>query len=282
MILGHEFAGTVDAPAPGSGRFRPGDPVAVLPLIPCGDCPGCRMGEPFHCARYQFLGSRNDGGFAEFCLVPEQNLFALPPGLELRVGAFIEPIAVALHVARRSGFRPGGAALVLGAGAIGLLVALWLRVLGAGQVTIADVRAESLELARRLGFADVFDPTQAPAPQSAAFDAVFEAAGSGRALLAAVDRVKDKGTITVVGRDTADTTLPVAAFERFMRKEASLQGCWGYNLSGEEGFLYNALAREAFPIQPMITHEVDLEDAPEVIAGMVRRDFYYCKVLLRV
>lgn len=284
MILGHEFAGTVDAPAPGSARFRPGDAVAVLPLIPCGDCPGCRMGEPFHCTHYQFLGSRNDGGFAEFCLVPEQNLFALPPGLELRVGAFIEPIAVALHVLRRASFQHGGTALVFGAGAIGLLIAFWLRVFEATRVSIADLRKESLELASRLGFADAFDPSRAqPAGQSAPelFDAIFEAAGSGKALLAAVEKVRDKGAITVVGRDTADTYLPLPVFERFMRKEISLHGCWGYNLAGQEGFVYEALRRGAFPIQPMITHEVELEDAPRIIVGMVRREFYYCKVLLR-
>jgi L-iditol 2-dehydrogenase len=287
MILGHEFAGTVDTPAPGLTRFRPGDAVAVLPLIPCGDCPGCRLGEPFHCTRYQFLGSRNDGGFAEFCLVPEENLFPLPPELDLRVGAFIEPIAVALHVLRRSGFQPGGTALVFGAGAIGLLVALWLRAFDAAQVAVADLRAESLELARRLGFGEAFNPAESPDEPAAAappeaFDAVFEAAGSGKALLAAVERARDKGAITVVGRDTRDTNLPLAVFERFMRKELSLHGCWGYNLRGEEGFVYEALRRGAFPVQPLITHEVELEDAPRIIGGMIRREFYYCKVLVRI
>ena len=104
MILGHEFAGIVDEPAPDSERYRGGEPVAVLPLIPCGDCPGCDRNEPFHCERYQFLGSRNDGGFAQYCLVPEENLFPPPPGFDLRWGAFLEPLAVGLHVVRRSGF----------------------------------------------------------------------------------------------------------------------------------------------------------------------------------
>jgi L-iditol 2-dehydrogenase len=305
MIIGHEFAGTVDTPAPGSTRFRGGEAVAVLPIIPCGDCPGCRQGDPFHCIRYQFLGSRNDGGFAEFCLVPEENLFPLPPELDLRVGAFIEPISVALHVMRRSGFQPGHTALVYGAGAIGLLVGLWLRAFGAARVAMADLRAESLELARRLGFTEAFNLAEPPgkpeaaaagaprsshtagqsAPPAAApesFDAVFEAAGSGKALLSAVERTRDKGAITVVGRDTADTHLPLAVFERFMRKELSLHGCWGYNLRGEETFVYEALARGVFPVQPMITHEVELEDAPRIIAGMIRREFYYCKVMLGI
>lgn len=116
MILGHEFAGTVETPALGSARFRTGDCVAVLPIIPCKACEGCQTGDPFHCRNYQFLGSRNDGGFAEYCLVPEENLFRLPAGVDFRAGAFIEPIAVALHVVRRSGFQKGESALVFGRG----------------------------------------------------------------------------------------------------------------------------------------------------------------------
>jgi L-iditol 2-dehydrogenase len=286
MILGHELAGTVDEPAPDSKRFHAGDPVAILPLIPCGECPACRDGEPFHCSRYQFLGSRNDGGFAELCLVPEENLFPLPPEMDLRVGAFIEPISVALHVVRRSGYRPGAKAVVFGAGAIGLLIALWLRAFGASRVAIADIRAESLELARRMGFTEAFNPG-APASGGSmiapgTFDVAFEAAGSAKALAAAVELVRDKGTITVVGRDTRDTNLPRTVFERFMRKEIGMNGCWGYNLRGDEELLAEALRRGDFPVQPMITQETTLDEAPRLLAGMINGDFYYCKAMVTV
>jgi L-iditol 2-dehydrogenase len=278
MILGHEFAGSVLTPARGSSRFSKGDPIAALPLIPCGRCAGCLSGEPFHCSSYQFLGSRNDGGFAELCLVPEENLFALPPGLDPRLGAMIEPLAVGLHVVRQSGFQAGQSALVYGAGTIGLLVAFWLRELGAARVAVADVRTESLALARALGFDEAVDAgSQTP---NGPFDAVFEAAGSGRALTSAIDQARDKGTLTVVGRDTADTLLPHAAFERFMRKELRLFGCWGYNLRGDEDMLYKTLARDSLPLGRMITREVGLDGAPGTIEQMINRQFHYCKVLV--
>ena len=284
IILGHEFAGTVDAPAPGSTQFATGDPVAILPIVPCGTCAGCRSGEPFHCSSYQFIGSRNDGGFAEYCIVPEKNLFPLPPDLDLRTGAFIEPISVALHVLRRSGFAAGQSALVFGAGAIGLLIGLWLKVFGAAHIVFSDLREESLELARRLGFEETVNP-EAMVPGAASpggFDAVFEAAGSSRALLAAIDHVRAKGSITVVGRDTADTQIPLAMFERFMRRELTLRGCWGYNLAGDEAFLFHTLREGRFPIGPLMTHEVELEEAPTTIASMIRREMYYCKVIVRI
>jgi L-iditol 2-dehydrogenase len=279
MILGHEFAGVVEVPAPDSARFKAGDPVAVLPLIPCGTCAGCQMGEPFHCANYQFLGSRNDGGFAEYCLVPEENLFLLPSGLDLRHAAFIEPMSVALHVVRQSAFTAGQSALVFGAGAIGLLVGLWLKVFGASRVVMADLRNESLALCRALGFTEAVNPSALDPREK--FDSLFEAAGSSRALLSAIELAREKGRITVVGRDTADTVLPHASFERLMRKELSLQGCWGYNLNEDRPFLYDVLARGVIPAGKLVSHEVDLEQAPQTIAAMIEKKFYYCKVLIR-
>ena len=85
MILGHEFMGVIDTPAPDSEKYKGGEMAAALPLIPCGQCPGCRESEPFHCENYQFLGSKNDGGFAEYCLVPKENLFHLPDKIDVTV-----------------------------------------------------------------------------------------------------------------------------------------------------------------------------------------------------
>jgi threonine dehydrogenase-like Zn-dependent dehydrogenase len=187
---------------------------------------------------------------------------------------------VGLHVVKRSGFRAGGTALVFGAGSIGLLVGLWLRALGASRVVMADVRAESLVMARRLGFTEAVDPAAPSFAELPAFDAVFEAAGSGKALVAAIDKTRELGALTVVGRDTADTRIPLASFERLMRKELTLQGCWGYNLRGEESTVTDALGRGAMPVVPMVTQEVSLEEAPGLIAGMIEGRFYYCKAMI--
>jgi L-iditol 2-dehydrogenase len=281
IILGHEFAGFIETPAPGSPRFQRGQAVAVLPLIPCGNCAGCRSGEPFHCVNYQFLGSRNDGGYAEYCLVPEENLVALPEGVSPQEGAFLEPLAVALHVVRRAHFMAGQTALVFGAGPIGLLVGLWLKVFGARQVVMADVRADSMALARRLGF-EVVDASQIDPATAPRFDLCFEAAGARAAQLAAIQLTRPKGEIVVVGRDTQDTVLPHKSFEVLMRKELSLVGCWGYNFAREQEFVLEMLRQHRFPLTDLITHEISLDQAPAVIRAMASGDMYYCKVLIKL
>jgi len=280
IILGHEFAGVIETPAPGSKQYRRGERVAILPIIPCGDCPACDRHEPFHCQQYQFLGSRNDGGFAEYCLVPEQNLFRLPTEADLCCGAFLEPLAVALHVVRRSGFTAGQRALVFGAGTIGLLIGLWLKVFGAGQVVMADVRPESLDVARRAGFEKVTDPAALDSASLPAFDVTVEAAGASSALIAAIEKTKDNGTIAIVGRDTGDTVIPLPIFERMMRKEIDVRCCWGYNVNGEEDFLREMLRQGRFPLQQLITHHISLDEAPDMIQAMAERSIYYCKVII--
>ena len=283
MILGHEFAGVVETPAPHSKRFRGGEQVAVLPIIPCGDCWACDEHEPFHCKDYQFLGSRNDGGFAELCLVPENNLFELPEGVAPRLGALIEPLAVALHTVRRSGYSGSGSALVMGAGPLGLLIGLWLKMLGADRVAVADVREASLDVARRMGFEETVHLADDNwTGKGGSFDFVFEAAGAQAALLHALELARDKGTITVLGRSTTDTVIPHENFEKFMRKELRLIGCWGYRFDGEEPVVRQALADRRFHLDPLITHEVSLAESPGIIREMIDKSIYYCKVMINI
>jgi threonine dehydrogenase-like Zn-dependent dehydrogenase len=281
MVLGHEFCGEVETCARESGRFKGGERVAVLPIVPCGRCEGCQVG-PFHCRQYQFLGSRNDGGFAELCSVPEENLFRLPDAVDLRLGALVEPLAVGLHAVQRSGFISGGAAMVLGAGPIGLVIALWLKAFGARRVAVADVRPESLDLARRCGAEEVIDARQWTPSDLRPFDVVFEAAGSRLALHHAIEAACRQGTVAVVGRDTQDTALPLPLMERFMRKELTIRGCWGYDLRGEEPRLQRMIVTNQEALSALITREVALADAPAVIRQMLERRFYYCKVLVRI
>src|SRR3989338_9284916 len=233
-ICGHEFMGYIEEPAPGSKKFKRGDRVAVLPLIPCKKCAQCEAGHYFHCNGYNFIGSRTHGGFAEFCLTPEENLFHVPDGIDERIGDFMEPIMVALHTVRRSGFKKGENAVVFGAGNIGILTAMWLRNLGAERVAIVSRSENSIVTARACGFKHVIKAVDGNFDQYKDFDHCFEAAGSTEALIHAIEKVKRRGTITVIGRDTKEMNIPLKIFEQFMRKEVVLKGCWGYEPAEKE------------------------------------------------
>ncbi|MDU3068062.1 MAG: alcohol dehydrogenase catalytic domain-containing protein [Escherichia coli] len=63
ITLGHEFSGYIDAVGSGVDDLHPGDAVACVPLLPCFTCPECLKGFYSQCAKYDFIGSRRDGGF---------------------------------------------------------------------------------------------------------------------------------------------------------------------------------------------------------------------------
>ena len=279
MILGHEFSGTVYEPSNKEGSLCKGTPVAVSPIIPCGICNGCLTIGPFHCSNYQFIGSRNDGGFAEFCAVPEDNLVMLGSINDLKAGCFFEPMAVGLHAVRKSGFKAGKSAIVFGAGPIGLLIGLWLEEFGASRVIMADIKTKNVEMAKDFGF-EAVDLSKVDISDLDMVDFAFEAAGSGKALNDAISILNGNGTLTVVGRDVNDTVIPVGAFEKLMRKEIRVLGCWGYDIRGEQAFVSKILSKNTKRLEKLISHVVPVEEAEIAINDMCNQNIEYCKVII--
>ncbi|MGI6490635.1 MAG: alcohol dehydrogenase catalytic domain-containing protein [Sphaerochaeta sp.] len=277
VILGHEFSGTVYEIADGHA-FNVGDRVTIVPIIPCGHCDGCVNYGPFHCTHYQYLGSRNDGGMSEYCLVPIENMRKIPDLVSLQLAAMIEPLMVGYHVVKRSGITPGKSAVVFGAGAIGLLIAFWLKELGVEDLTIVDIRSFSINLAKEMGFHSVVQP-QEIAELRNRFDFGFEAAGAQSALLSMIDLVKPKATISVVGRDTHDTLLPLKKVETLMRKELTVQGCWGFDDS-DIPFILETLSSTRIDLEKMITSLVPIEESEKTVRKMLNHEFQYVKVMI--
>jgi len=281
MILGHEFSGIIDTPPKGSTRFKKDDPVSVLPIIPCGKCEGCLIKGPFHCTAYQFIGSRNDGGFAELCAVPENNLFPLPSAEFLMTGALTEPISVGLHTVRRSGFKPGKSAIIFGAGPIGLITGIILKDFGVSRLVIAELRENNLKIAASLGIGEAINPEVTPFDSLGSFDYAFEVAGSSVALVNAISLLSRKGTLTIVGRDTKDTEIPLKSFELMMRKELDIKCCWGYDNKSERELLTDLIKNNSTLFERLVTHVVTLEESPEIIRAMYQKKLDYCKVLIK-
>ncbi len=279
FICGHEFCGTVyDA---SSSSYTQGQRVAILPLIPCGSCIMCKKEELFHCKNYDFIGSRRDGGFAEFCLVPQENVFRLPNHVEFETGAFIEPILVSVHVLRTAQINSQDSVLVIGAGPIGNLTAQWAQIFGAKRVLITDLREKSLNIARSCGLQAI--PSHgAEMKSNGPYSLIVEAAGSNKALETTLEQIDHKGRIVVVGRETGDTVVKRSVFEGFMRKESSIIGCWGYKIKDDEQIVHHTLKKNLLKIQPLISHRFFLSEGVKIVEEMWEKKFFYCKVLFDV
>nr|WP_221380661.1 alcohol dehydrogenase catalytic domain-containing protein [Actinoplanes polyasparticus] len=187
LIIGHEFAGRLAEPA---GGLAAGTPVTVEPLLWCGRCPACLRGARHVCERLRMIGIDEAGAVAEQVSVPAELLLPLPPAMDLRFGAFVEPLAVAVHAVRRSRLRLGEVAVVVGAGPIGLAVALCARLAGAAEVLVVEPAAMRGERARALGF-EVVD--------SAVGQVVFDTAAVPSVAASTTGWVEPGGRIVFVG-----------------------------------------------------------------------------------
>ena len=202
LVMGHEFSGTI---VKGHSTLAAGTPVTVYPLLSCGHCDPCKNGYAHVCNTLKLIGIDCYGGMADYVKVPEDKVLPIPEGFSLKLGAFIEPVAVGVHAVARSRYRPGDTAVVYGAGPIGLCVAGCLSYFGANRVIVIEANPHRLEVARQMGFtvidavkddlrAKVLDYTQG---RNA--DLAFDCAAHPSVHTSILDILRVQGTGVVVG-----------------------------------------------------------------------------------
>ncbi|KAK9450189.1 chaperonin 10-like protein [Limtongia smithiae] len=140
IVLGHEFSGIVLSVGSDVTNVKPGDNVCVEATLACGKCGPCKEGRKNLCVLGpSFYGlSGWGGGMAEKVVIPCDQVHKLPPGLGLDLGALMEPLSVAWHAIKLSGFEAGKTALVLGSGPIGIAAILCLQALGASATYVSE------------------------------------------------------------------------------------------------------------------------------------------------
>ncbi|MBI3991588.1 MAG: galactitol-1-phosphate 5-dehydrogenase [Candidatus Omnitrophica bacterium] len=293
-IPGHEFGGEVVELGKGvPAGIKPGQNVAVVPCIPCGKCFWCKKGEYFQCENYNYLGSRCDGGFAEFVKVPAGNLVKAPAKLDDELPAFVEPAVVAEHCLwRAGGIKPGQSVAVFGLGPIGNLVAQWAKASKAGRIFGIDIDENKIAIARKTGIKDLFNAKETDPIKSIlgitdnkGVDLAVEAAGSSRALENCFKAVRKLGRVALVGRIENEVRMSPETYALILRKELVLTGSWGYRFNN---FKYaewyntlNAMKKGELNVKPLITHRFPLSKAREVFEMLYLKKEPYMKVLFK-
>lgn len=195
VIPGHEFAGHVVAVGAGVTAIHEGDFVAVDPNVSCGKCRWCREGRPNLCVALEPIGVSRPGAFADYVAVPTRNAYPVPEALGHGVAAMIEPLACVLNALWASRGVRDRSVLVMGAGTMGLLLAVVCQREGA-EVTVCDPMLAKHEIARRAGLSRIVSPDGLG---DEVYEVVFEAAGVGPALVSGYERVAPRGTLVQVG-----------------------------------------------------------------------------------
>lgn len=280
-VLGHEFSGEVVAIGLGVPQgWKIGDRLCTLPYIGCGSCLNCLQGAPWQCPSKRIIGFEIPGGYAEFTRVHVNEAVKLPPTVSWHEGALVEPLAVGLHGVRLARSIACRNVLVVGAGPIGLSVALWCRFFGARNVIVSDLRLGRRELALQVGatgFVDAAGDVNAQFREHAGGEpeVVFECVGVPGIIARCIDLAAYGSEMVVVGFCTQpDTFVPAQA----MVKEIGMKFSIGNDKSDFQ-FIVEMLAARRIDVKPMITGVVGFDHFPERFEGL-RKGGDHCKLLL--
>lgn len=279
ITLGHEFSGYVESCGADIADLKAGDAVACVPLLPCFTCPECEKGYYSLCKRYQFVGSRSEGGNAEYIVVKRANLFRLPAEMTIEDGAFIEPMTVGLHAFHLASGCEGKNVIIVGAGTIGLLAMQCALALGASSVTAIDINDDKLALATTLGASRVFNSRTLGADDilSALSDRrfdqlVLETAGTPQTVSLAIDIAGPRAQIALVGTLHHDLTLSATTFGKILRKELALLGSWMNYSAPWPGDEWSTAARllteKKMQLEPLIAHSGDSESFARAVQAL--------------
>jgi threonine dehydrogenase-like Zn-dependent dehydrogenase len=260
VVPGHEYAGEIAALAADVTGFRTGDRVAVDPNLPCGTCPSCRKGLTNLCRDLKAYGVSHDGGFAEYSVVRADHLHAIGD-MPYHIAALAEPLACVLNGLGAAGLRHGAPmprdALVIGAGPIGLFLALSLKAEGAENVTVADINESRLAFAAELGLGGIVSGSEALAARRRSYDFVADATGIASVVEGMIDLVADGGTALVFGVCAPDARISVAPFEIF-RRQLKLVGSHSLNRNIPDAL--DILKRDDGRMAKLVSHRLPLAD----------------------
>ena len=293
-IPGHEFSGKVVEAYDETGAVWVGKRVGVFPLIPCKECACCKNKQYEMCGNYNYLGSRCDGGFAEYVAVPVWNLIELPENVSYEEAAMLEPASVALHAVRRLNLEAVSSVAIFGLGTIGIVIAQWLHILGVKTVIATGHNVKHGAVMKQVAmssyiYVDASDILSVPEQMmkltdGCGVDAVLDCVANSDSLEDALSCVKAGGQIVVVGNPKGDISIEKNSYWKILRKQIRMTGTWNssFTHSNDDDWhrVLQASADGKLHLKELITHELSFDELHKGLAIMKDRTEYRNKVMI--
>ncbi len=275
--LGHEFTGTVERVGAGVQWLREGDPILAVPSAPCGECSPCRHGLENLCDNIS-SATIAMGAFADCIRIPahvvRRNVFPRPRGLDLRHAALLEPLTCVVAGIENLDLARRETVLVLGAGPIGLLYVVLLKIRGVPRVVVVGKRAVRLRAAEALGADIVIDLEEVQVQEALAEIAphgvctAIECVGRPDAWVTAMDSVRKGGEVMFYGGCASGTTVPLDT-RRIHYDALTLKGAFHFTPS-DVRIALDLIQRGALPLDALVTGEFPLERLQDAFSTLER------------
>lgn len=259
LIPGHELSGVVAAVGDEVTGFSVGDRVTADPNLACNRCENCKRNAPNQCLNWEGIGVTRPGGFAEYVIFPESNVYAIGD-LPFDRAAFIEPLACVVWGIHMVEPRIGDRALVFGAGPMGCLVMQALNRAGTAEIAIVDRVEGRLAIADELGATHTLVPEELErrsatiAPHG--FDIVVDATGLPAVVEQCFGYARGRGKVWLFGVCPPDAKASFSPYDVF-RKDLRVYGSYAVNRTFSESV--SLIANDAIRVDPLLSHTLPLE-----------------------
>lgn len=270
VVLGHEFSGIVEEVGAHVTGFRKGDHVTIDPNIYCGTCRFCTARKKQLCEHMEAIGVTRDGGFAEYSVVPASQAFLLDKDLDLEAGAMTEPLACCIHGIDLAQIRVGDTVLVIGGGAIGLLMVQLAKLSGAAKVLLSEPVALRRQLGEQLGADASFDPlTCDPAQEierltgQQGADVVIECVGNNAAVTQAFAAAAKGATVLLFSVPSVNATFDLPLYPMFKKELVIKSSFVNPDTHARAVAMLNS---KKIQVAPLFTHRFPLEKIADAIA----------------
>ena len=268
LVVGHEFVGEIVEGASNVYDFEPGDIVSGEGHVTCGVCRHCLAGRRHLCAHTDGLGVNRDGAFAEYVVLPVNNVWHHWPGIEEDVAAIFDPFGNAVHTALAFPVL-GEDVLVSGAGPIGLMATAVAKHAGARYLVVTEPNPVRRALAERMGATIAIDPRERSLQDVAAelgmvegFDVALEMSGNPVALRSALSSMAHGGGVAILGIPTEEIPIDI---NEIVFKMLTVKGIYGREMF-ETWYKMSVMLQSGLDITPAITHRFPYDRFEEAFA----------------
>ena len=265
MIIGHEYVGIISEMGDGVKHFEVGDRVTGEGHIACGHCRNCRRGKLHVCENTIGVGVDRDGAFAEYLVIPADNVIKLDERISDEMAAIMDPFGNATHTALSFPVL-GEDVLITGAGLIGSMATAICRFAGARNIVVSDISDYRLELAKKMGATMTINPAKGETIEGAiaelkmhGFDIGLEMSGSPLAFDSMISNMYNGSKIALFGILPNTTTVD---WSKIIFKALTLKGIYGREM-WETWYQMEQMLISGIDLSPIITHRMHIDDFQE-------------------
>ncbi len=265
IVTGHEFVGIVEKVGSDVTTISPGQRVSAEGHIARGDDYNSRTGNAHIARTMKIIGVDRDGCFADFIMMPEENIWPLDDAIPDHVAAVMDPLGNAVHTVMSADVSTKNV-LITGVGTIGLMSVMIARAAGAARIFVTDVNPDRLDLALRLGANEAFDTRSGDewindvrrSTRNEGADVLLEMSGARPAYEAGFAALRNGGTAALLG-------LPSSPFEFDWNRHVIFKGVTVLGITGRRMFetwyqMESLLLSGRLRLDEIITHQLPLSN----------------------